>query len=300
MLCNQRIHNLAIVAAELHCSEDRLQRTFPYAEIFVDKFGRVQLLSESQTVTGRACSERSIKREHSRLQFFHADTVIRTGQLGAEGLFVVMVVKVPFHLHQPVAVGYGKLAGLGNSSFLSGFNYNSVHNDFYGMLEGLFQLDFIFINYLNLTVNPYTGKAFLLYSLNYLFVSSLALTNDRSHYHHLGAFLKPHYGVDHLVHRLTGDRLAADRAVRFADSGVKQSQVVVNLSYRSHSRTRVSVSSGLWKWPEKALRCIPHRAFPSVPGTVGHMRKGSPCIVSVPLHIWYQKQGMIFPIRRDR
>ena len=241
MLRNQCIHNLTIVAAELHGPEDRLQRTFPYAEIFVDKFGRVQLLCKAQTVTGRTGSERSIKREHSRLQLLHADTVIRTGQFGAEGLFIVMVVKVSFDFYQPVSLSNSQFTGLRNSSFLSGLNYNSVHYDFYSMFKGLLQLDLIFIYNFNLTVNPDTCKTFFLYSLNNLFVSSLALTNDRSHYHQLGAFLKPHYGVNHLVHRLTGDRLAAYRAVRFADSGVKQSQVVVNLSYRSHSRTRVSV-----------------------------------------------------------
>ena len=152
-----------------------------------------------------------------------------------------MVVKVSFDFNQAVSLSNSQFTGLRNSSFLSRLHYNSVHNDFYSMLKGLFQLDFVFIYDFNLAVHPDTGKTLFLYSLNNLFVSALALTNDRSHYHQLGSFLKPHYGVNHLVHRLTGDRLAAYRAVRFADSGVKQSQVVVNLSYRSHSRTRVSV-----------------------------------------------------------
>ena len=48
-----------------------------------------------------------------------------------------------------------------------------------------------------------------------------------------------HHPVDHLLHRLRADRLAAGRAVRHPDRGVEQAQVVVDLGDRAHRRAGV-------------------------------------------------------------
>ena len=167
--------------------------------------------------------------------------MVGAGQLGAEGLLIVMVIKVPFNFHQAVTLSYGKLTGLGNSPFLTGLDDDSVYNDFYGMLEGLFQLDFILSYYLYLAVHPYTGKTFFLYSLNNLFVGSFSLTDHRGHYHQLGTLLKSHNGIYHLINRLAGNRSAADRAVGFAYPGIEQPQIIVDFRYGSHSRSGISV-----------------------------------------------------------
>jgi hypothetical protein len=45
--------------------------------------------------------------------------------------------------------------------------------------------------------------------------------------------------VDHLLHRLRPDLLAARRAVRHADGGEEQPQVVVDLGHRAHRRARI-------------------------------------------------------------
>ncbi len=57
--------------------------------------------------------------------------------------------------------------------------------------------------------------------------------------HQLAARRQLHDAVDHLLHGLRPDRRAAIGAVRHADRGVEQAQVVVDLGHRAHRRARV-------------------------------------------------------------
>ena len=66
-----------------------------------------------------------------------------------------------------------------------------------------------------------------------LSVLALAVTNQRRHHEQPCAFRQLGHLIDDLICRLTGDRRAALVAVRMTDAGPQQTQVVVDLSYRS-------------------------------------------------------------------
>ena len=70
-------------------------------------------------------------------------------------------------------------------------------------------------------------------------VLALAAPDDRPEDHQAGAGRQLLDLVGHLVDRLLGDRAPADRAVRVADAGVEQAEVVVDLGDRADRRARV-------------------------------------------------------------
>ena len=177
-------------------------------------------MRKSQPVTCRAGTKRRIEGKHSRLQLFNAHTVFRTGQLAAESLFIVVVIVVSYDVNKAFAMSHGQLACLRNSAFLTGFYHNSVYYNLDVMLEGFFQLDFFFIDKPYLSVYPYSGKTFFSNSLQNLFVLAFSSPYNRCQHHEFSTFWKFHYGVYHLVYRLTSYQFAAYRTMGFANSGI--------------------------------------------------------------------------------
>ena len=76
-----------------------------------------------------------------------------------------------------------------------------------------------------------------------LVVLALAPAHDRRQHLEPGALGELEHAVDDLLRGLAGDRRAAVRAVRHADAGVEQPQVVVDLGDRADGRPRVAVTS---------------------------------------------------------
>ena len=76
--------------------------------------------------------------------------------------------------------------------------------------------------------------------LEELAVLALAAAHDRREHHELGALGEHHHLVDDLLGRLRLDRAAAVVAVRVADPGPEQAQVVVDLGDRADCRARVA------------------------------------------------------------
>ena len=64
--------------------------------------------------------------------------------------------------------------------------------------------------------------------------------------HHLRTFRQPHQPLADRLRGLCGEHFAAFRAVRNSGMGVKQAQVVVNLSYGRHGGTRIGTCGTLF------------------------------------------------------
>jgi len=73
-----------------------------------------------------------------------------------------------------------------------------------------------------------------------LAVLALAAPHHRREHDEAGPLGELHHLVDDLLGRLTDDRPAAHRAMRLADTGPQQAQVVIDLCHRAHSRAGVS------------------------------------------------------------
>ena len=74
---------------------------------------------------------------------------------------------------------------------------------------------------------------------------AFAVINDARENHQLGVFGQCHDGIDHF-----GDSLRDHRQVVFwahgrTDTGVQQTQIVINLSNRTHCRARIMVGGFL-------------------------------------------------------
>ncbi len=89
-------------------------------------------------------------------------------------------------------------------------------------------------------VHPDPGVALGLQVGEQVDVLALALADHRGQHLEPGALRHLQDPVDDLLRGLLGDRLAADRAVRRADPGVQQPQVVVDLGDRADRRARVA------------------------------------------------------------
>ena len=174
MVPDQCIYQLSVKSAELHRAEDRLQRALVDALGFIDQKLRIELLRKAQTVAGRTGAERRVERKHPRLQLFDADAVIRTRQLGAEHLFVMMIIKIANHRYKPVALRHSQLAGLRDTALLSRLDHDTVHNDLDGVLIGFFQLDLVLFQQLDLAVHPHTRKSLASNTVENLLVGTLA------------------------------------------------------------------------------------------------------------------------------
>ena len=91
-----------------------------------------------------------------------------------------------------------------------------------------------------LAVDPGAGEALLRELLEQALVLALAAAHDRREHLEARALLELEHAVDDLLRRLAGDDPAAVRAVRHADAGVEQAQVVVDLGDGADGRARVA------------------------------------------------------------
>ena len=91
-----------------------------------------------------------------------------------------------------------------------------------------------------LAVDVGAHEAFLAQLGELALVLALAVAHHRRQHREARALGQLEDAVDHLLHGLRGDRLAAAAAVDHADARVEQAQVVVDLGDRADRRSRVA------------------------------------------------------------
>ena len=115
----------------------------------------------------------------------------------------------------------------------------AVDDDVDGMLLVLIQgnivgqeIDFAVDADADIAVLDQFGQKFLM--------GPLAAVDDRGHDHDLFAFAEGHDSIGHLLDSLLADGLAAFRAIRFADAGIEQAQVIVDFRNRPDGRPGIA------------------------------------------------------------
>jgi hypothetical protein len=115
----------------------------------------------------------------------------------------------------------------------------AIDHDLDRVLELLVELDLVLEQSL-LAVDLDTREPLAAQPLEQVPVLALAIADDRRVHGELRPLGEPKHLVDDLLDALTGDRPAADRAVRAADAGVEETQVVVDLGDGPDGGARVT------------------------------------------------------------
>ena len=195
----------------------------------------VDLLLVSEPGAARARAVRRVEREDARLELGEPDAVLRAGESLRERQLVS-----PDHVDRDQAVGERErgLDRVGDPVPEIRLHDQPVDDDLDRMLELLVELDLLLQQAL-VTVDLHAGEALVAQPLQELAILALAVADDRCVDGELRSLGKRQNLVDDRLDRLAGDRPPADRAVRLADAGVEQPQIVVDLRHRADRRARV-------------------------------------------------------------
>ena len=148
-----------------------------------------------------------------------------------------------------------------------------------------------------LAVDAGAHEALLAQRRQLLLELALAAADDRRQ--HVDALVGriEHHQVEDALERLRGNRLAAVRAVRHADGGEQQAQVVVDLGDRADRRARVRWrwSSARWRWPATGRRSGRRPASPSARGTAGRRPTATRRSGAGPRRRWCRRRATTCP-----
>ena len=144
------------------------------------------------------------------------------------------------HVDDDKAIGLGQrsLDGIRQAATHGITDDQTVHNDLDRVLDVLLEADFL-AQIVHVAVDAHTHKTGAAGGIQLLGLCAFAGTDHRGKHLKTGALGQLHHLVDHLINGLLGDLPPADRAVRHADTGVHQAQVIVNFGHGAHGRTRV-------------------------------------------------------------
>ena len=117
-------------------------------------------------------------------------------------------------------------------------NHKTVYHNFNGMFFVLLQFNF-FGQIINHPVNSHAYISGFSGRFKFFYMLAFSSSYNRSQYLYFGTFLQCHHMVHNLVNGLLFDFSAADRTVWNADSGIQQTQIVINFRYCTYSGTRI-------------------------------------------------------------
>ena len=185
---------------------------------------------------GRAGTVRGVEGEVARLRLRHAGAVVGAGEVLAHQPFLATIHRDQEHRAMPQP--QRRLQRVDQPRPLVGSQHKPVDDHLDVVLLVLLERDGL-VEGVDLAVDPDPDEAALAKILEQGEVLALAPPDHRAEQHELGARRHLLDLVGHLVDRLLGDRPPADRAVRLADPGEEEAQVVVDLGHGADRRARV-------------------------------------------------------------
>ncbi len=210
-----------------------------------DQLG-VDLQLGAEPGAGRAGAPRRVERERARLELVEGQVVVQAGQvLGVHPLAVRVILRQVDEVEDDHPAGQAErgLHRVGEPAPRRVLHGEPVDDHLDVVLLVLLQRGQLagqrLVEADDHAVHPGPGVALGLQLAQQLAVLALAPAHHRGEHLEPGAVLELEHPVHDLLRGLPGDRPAADRAVRLADPGVQQPQVVVHLGDRPDGRPRV-------------------------------------------------------------
>ena len=210
----------------------------------LDERACIDRLLEAEAIAVRAGAIGCIEREVARLQVVDRVAMdgAREGKRVLQELFrhVLGVFPVGKQEHANLAGGELRrlLDGLGDAAKGVLADHDAVDNDLDRVLDLLVEHD-LFGELMHLAVDADAGEAFLRKVLEELLVLALAAKDDRREHERTPSLPGCQHLVCDLVRRLALDDTSALGAVRHADAGIEQAQVVIDLRDGADGRARV-------------------------------------------------------------
>ena len=202
---------------------------------------RVNFLVETESVALGTHPKGVVEGKGPGLQRIHGNAAVWTGQLFAEKLLFAAD-----HItdHQAVCQMQGCLDGVGQAFGHVFLALKAVNHHLNAVLFIFFQLD-VFTGFSGLAVYDQTDIALLFQMVQQLFMLPLLTAHHRRQNLKPGAGLQSLNGVHNLVHTLRLNNLAAFWAVGNANTGIKQTEIVIYFRHCPNSRTGVPVGGFL-------------------------------------------------------
>ena len=226
----------------------------------------VDLLLRTEARAARAGPVRRVEREDPRLELRKRDPVIGAGEplRVHEALTAVDQVDPD----EPLGEGDRRLHRLRQPEAEVVLHDEPVDDDLDRVLELLVEHGRL-VEQVLLAVDLDTREALVAKALEHVAVLALPVADDRGVDREARSLGEREDLLDDRVHRLPGDRPAADRAVRPPDARVEESEVVVDLRDRADGRARVPRRRLLVDRDRRARarRSSRRRASPSSAGT---------------------------------
>ena len=197
--------------------------------------GRIEIVHGSEPLAVGAGAVRRVERERARRHLGHADAAVRARE-PARKQPIAAVERVD----DDDVVGQVErdLDGLGQPPLDAGLQHEAVHDDFDRVVLAPVELD-VLLEGAELAVDADLREAARAQGGELLLELPLAAAHDRRQ--HVDALVvgRQHHHVDDAIERLRGNRAPAEMAVREADVGEQQPQVVVDFGDGADGGARV-------------------------------------------------------------
>ena len=195
----------------------------------------VEIPGGAQALARLAGAVRRVEREGAGRHLGHADAAHHARQLPREEP-VAAVQRVDHH--HVVGQAQRHVDRLGEAALDAAAHDQAVHDDVDVVVAAAVERD-VFLERSQVAVDARLGEPARAHGLQLFLELALAAADDGRHHVDARVLRVGHHQVDNALHRLGGDLAPAGRAVRHADVGEEQPQVVVDLGDRPHGGARV-------------------------------------------------------------